>query len=81
MQVKIEGVDDDIILKKLAVIGLWCIQWHPINRPSIKVVLQMLEALEEENLVVPPNPFISTNFKIAEIPTKYSTLELECIHE
>jgi serine/threonine protein kinase len=81
MQVKIEGVDDDIILKKLAVIGLWCIQWHPINRPSIKVVLQMLEALEEGNLVVPPNPFISTNFKIAEIPTKYSTLELECIHE
>ncbi|CAK8570242.1 unnamed protein product [Lathyrus sativus] len=81
VQVKIEGEENDIILKKLAIVGLWCIQWHAINRPSIKVVLRMLEALEEENLVVPPNPIHSSTFKVAEIPTKYSTLELESIHE
>ncbi|GAU27513.1 hypothetical protein TSUD_14930 [Trifolium subterraneum] len=81
MQVKIEGAGDDRILKKLAIVGLWCIQWHPINRPSIKVVLQMLESLEEENLIVPPNPFNSTTLGIGEIPIKYSTLELESIHE
>ncbi|CAI8605635.1 unnamed protein product [Vicia faba] len=81
MQVKIEGVENDIILKKLAIIGLWCIQWHAINRPSIKLVLRMLEALDEENLVVPPNPINSNTIKVAEIPTNYSTLELESIHE
>ena len=31
------------IAKKLAIVGLWCIQWYPINRPSMKVVVQMLE--------------------------------------
>jgi serine/threonine protein kinase len=81
MQVKIEGVEDDIILKKLAIVGLWCIQWHPINRPSIKVVLQMLEALEEDKLIVPPNPFNSTISRVVETQTKFSTLELEAIHE
>ncbi|XP_058724623.1 rust resistance kinase Lr10-like isoform X1 [Vicia villosa] len=81
MQVKIEGVENDIILKKLAIVGLWCIQWHAINRPSIKVVLRMLEALEDEDLVVPPNPISSNTFEVAKIPTKYLTLELESIHE
>lgn len=81
MHVTIEGAEDDRILKKLAIVGLWCIQWHPINRPSIKVVLQMLEALEEENLIVPPNPFNSTTSRVVETRTKFSTLELESIHE
>lgn len=81
MHVTIEGAEDDRILKKLAIVGLWCIQWHPINRPSIKVVLQMLEALEEENLIVPPNPFNSTTSRVVETKTKFSTLELEAIHE
>ncbi|XP_045815208.1 rust resistance kinase Lr10-like [Trifolium pratense] len=81
MQMTIEGEEDDKILKKLAIVGLWCIQWHPINRPSIKVVLQMLEALEEEKLIVPPNPFNSTISRVVETQTKFSTLELEAIHE
>nr|XP_027189623.1 rust resistance kinase Lr10-like [Cicer arietinum]XP_027189624.1 rust resistance kinase Lr10-like [Cicer arietinum] len=81
MQVNIEGEGDDMILKKLAIVGLWCIQWHPINRPSIKAVLQMLEAQDEGNLTVPPNPFNSTTSRVGDIPKKYSTLELEAIHE
>ncbi|KAI5394257.1 hypothetical protein KIW84_061089 [Lathyrus oleraceus] len=81
MQLKIGKVGDDVILKKLAIVGLWCIQWNPINRPSIKGVLKMLEAQEEGNLIVPPNPFNSTIFKNSEIPKKYSILELESIHE
>uniref|UniRef100_A0A2N9FWU1 Protein kinase domain-containing protein n=1 Tax=Fagus sylvatica TaxID=28930 RepID=A0A2N9FWU1_FAGSY len=24
------------IAKKLAIVGLWCIQWHPVDRPSMK---------------------------------------------
>ncbi|XP_062001255.1 rust resistance kinase Lr10-like isoform X2 [Rosa rugosa] len=46
------------IKTRLAIIGLWCIQWHPVDRPSMKVVLQMLEG--GENLTMPPNPFRST---------------------
>ncbi|VVA27860.1 PREDICTED: rust resistance kinase Lr10 [Prunus dulcis] len=55
--------DDEVdvtIARKLAIVGLWCIQWHPIDRPSMKVVVQMLER-EGENLAMPPNPFASTS--------------------
>ncbi|PRQ32589.1 putative glycerophosphodiester phosphodiesterase, protein kinase RLK-Pelle-LRK10L-2 family [Rosa chinensis] len=48
------------IAKKLAVVGLWCIQWYPIDRPSMKTVVQMLER-EGDNLTMPPNPFASTS--------------------
>ncbi|XP_057425768.1 rust resistance kinase Lr10-like [Lotus japonicus] len=54
-------VDDDEdgdfgIAKKLAIVGLWCIQWHPMHRPSMKTVLQMLQG-EGDKLKVPTNPF------------------------
>ncbi|KAL6143174.1 hypothetical protein ACLB2K_053869 [Fragaria x ananassa] len=48
------------IARKLAIVGLWCIQWHPIDRPSMKTVVQMLEK-EGDNLTMPPNPFASTS--------------------
>ncbi|KAL0009579.1 hypothetical protein SO802_011081 [Lithocarpus litseifolius] len=48
------------IAKKLAIVGLWCIQWYPVNRPSMKVVVQMLEG-EGDVLKIPPNPFESTH--------------------
>ncbi|BFG34898.1 hypothetical protein CerSpe_211720 [Prunus speciosa] len=51
---------DVTIARKLAMVGLWCIQWHPIDRPSMKVVVQMLER-EGEHLAMPPNPFASTS--------------------
>ncbi|CAL8119104.1 unnamed protein product [Prunus armeniaca] len=34
---------DGKIPNKLAIVGLWCIQWYPVNRPSMKAVVQMLE--------------------------------------
>ncbi|KAJ9164288.1 hypothetical protein P3X46_023884 [Hevea brasiliensis] len=49
---------DSEIAKKLAIVGIWCIQWHPVNRPSMKTVIQMLEG--GDNLAIPPNPFSST---------------------
>ncbi|KAK7848854.1 putative ring-h2 finger protein atl21a [Quercus suber] len=33
--------------------------WHPVDRPSMKVVVQMLEG-EGDKLTMPPNPFAST---------------------
>ncbi|RVW27668.1 Rust resistance kinase Lr10 [Vitis vinifera] len=49
---------DTKIAKKLTIVGLWCIQWYPIDRPSMKVVIQMLEG-GGNNLTMPPNPFAS----------------------
>ena len=66
--IRIEEDGDIKIAKKLTIVGLWCIQWYPIDRPSIKVVSQMLEG--GDNLTMPPNPFASidsirTNIKIS----------------
>ncbi|XP_055815318.1 rust resistance kinase Lr10-like [Solanum dulcamara] len=59
LKIRIEEDDDIIIVKKLAIIGLWCIQWNATDRPSIKVVTQMLEG-DGRNLTVPP-PFTTRN--------------------
>ncbi|XP_073223189.1 rust resistance kinase Lr10-like [Cicer arietinum] len=60
VHIHVEDEGDAKIAKKLAIVGLWCIQWQPINRPSIKAVVQMLETGEDNQLTVPPNPFHST---------------------
>ncbi|KAK9944650.1 hypothetical protein M0R45_010210 [Rubus argutus] len=70
------------IPKQLAIVGLWCIQWHPVDRPSMKAVVQMLE--RGENLTMPPNPFASigpmrTNASL-QAP-RHLNLELESIVE
>ncbi|XP_019195142.1 PREDICTED: rust resistance kinase Lr10-like [Ipomoea nil] len=56
LQIRIEEDDDEAIAKKLAIIALWCIQWQPVDRPSMKVVVQMLER-EGDDLVLPSSPF------------------------
>ncbi|KAF7149727.1 hypothetical protein RHSIM_Rhsim02G0206300 [Rhododendron simsii] len=48
------------IIKKLTVVGLWCIQWCPGGRPSMEAVVQMLEG-DGKTLAMPPNPFSTTN--------------------
>ncbi|KAL1820310.1 hypothetical protein ACET3Z_015179 [Daucus carota] len=53
--IQIENEDDSKIARKITIVGLWCIGWHPIDRPSMKVVIQMLEA--DECPAMPPNPF------------------------
>ncbi|KAF3455235.1 hypothetical protein FNV43_RR05683 [Rhamnella rubrinervis] len=69
LRIHIEKEGDAKIAKKLAIVGLSCIQWYPVNRPSMKVAVQMLEA--GEGLSVPSNPFAS----IAD-PTKTTTRSL-----
>ncbi|RVW37219.1 Rust resistance kinase Lr10 [Vitis vinifera] len=58
VHIRIEKEGDTKIAKKLTIVGLWCIQWYPIDRPSMKVVVQMLEGTGD-NLTMPPNPFAS----------------------
>ncbi|XP_016445102.1 rust resistance kinase Lr10 [Nicotiana tabacum] len=59
IEIQIEDEDDSSIIKKLAIVGLWCIQWSPADRPSMKVVIQMLEG--EGIPIMPANPFGSLN--------------------
>ncbi|WMV16376.1 hypothetical protein MTR67_009761, partial [Solanum verrucosum] len=60
LKIRIEEEGDATIVRKLAIVGLWCIQWHPIDRPSIKEVTQMLEG-DGSHLNLSPNPFMATN--------------------
>lgn len=58
--IRIENESDSEIKRKLTIVGLWCIQWYPVDRPSMKVVIQMLEG-EADSLTKPPNPFASAD--------------------
>ncbi|KAF7830700.1 rust resistance kinase Lr10-like [Senna tora] len=81
IHIHIEDEEDIKMAKKLAIVGLWCIQWHPVDRPSIKAVIQMLEG-EVEQLKVPPSPFDSTSSTniSATIPTRHLNFELEHLY-
>ncbi|KAK4257816.1 hypothetical protein QN277_007354 [Acacia crassicarpa] len=82
VSIYIEDEVDIRIAKKLAIIGLWCIQWHSINRPSMKTVIQMLEG-KVDKLKVPPTPFdFTTSINInTVILVRHVNLELDVIHE
>ncbi|KAF7132263.1 hypothetical protein RHSIM_Rhsim09G0156300 [Rhododendron simsii] len=64
LRIRIQDEGDAKIAKKLAIVGLWCIQWYPVDRPSMHVVIQMLEG-DGDTLIKPPNPFASTNSTLA----------------
>ncbi|XP_057950425.1 rust resistance kinase Lr10-like isoform X2 [Malania oleifera] len=78
----IESGGDANIAKKLTIVGLWCIQWYPADRPSMKVVVQMLEG-EGSGPIMPPNPFSSSNPTAANATKHRRTfdIELPIIHE
>ncbi|XP_058728534.1 rust resistance kinase Lr10-like [Vicia villosa] len=82
IQISVDEEGDFRIARKIAIVGLWCIQWHPLHRPTIKTVLQMLQG-EGDKLKVPSNPFgptTSTN-TIANIVVERMNLELDMIQE
>ncbi|KAM6546602.1 hypothetical protein CsatB_027338 [Cannabis sativa] len=82
LRIYIDEEGDGKIAKKLAMVGLQCIQWHPIDRPTMKIVVQMLEGNEE--LSMPPNPFSSTSQskQNTRMPQRFmTTMELETITE
>ncbi|XP_040989531.1 rust resistance kinase Lr10-like [Juglans microcarpa x Juglans regia] len=82
LRILIEDDEDAKFVKKLAIVGLWCIQWHPVDRPSMKTVVQMLEG-ERDDLTMPPNPFASTGtMRInTNMPVRRPNQELEVIPE
>ncbi|WMV16367.1 hypothetical protein MTR67_009752 [Solanum verrucosum] len=58
LKIRIEEEGDNTIVRKLAIVGHWCIQWHPNDRPAIKEVTQMLEG-DGSHLNLSPNPFMA----------------------
>ncbi|XP_024172605.1 rust resistance kinase Lr10 isoform X1 [Rosa chinensis] len=60
LDLKLDTDEDAHVAKKLVIVAIWCIQWHPVNRPSMKSVVRMLEG-DSESLIVPPNPFTFTS--------------------
>ncbi|XP_028788038.1 rust resistance kinase Lr10-like [Neltuma alba] len=68
--------------KKLAIVGLSCIQWYPISGPSMKTVIHMLEG-EVDELKVPPTLFDFTTSTTTSIivPARHLNSDLDVIHE
>ncbi|KAF8008267.1 hypothetical protein BT93_K2057 [Corymbia citriodora subsp. variegata] len=56
LDVPVEQVseEDRRIVKKMIIVALWCIQWNPRDRPSMRKVLEMLE--REVDDLIPPKP-------------------------
>ncbi|QCE00227.1 brassinosteroid insensitive 1-associated receptor kinase 1 [Vigna unguiculata] len=82
VEVTIEEEGDVKIARKLAIIGLWCIQWNPVDRPSMKTVVQMLEG-DGDKLIAPPTPFDKSGSSRtnAVVQARHQNFELEIIHE
>ncbi|XP_021801602.1 rust resistance kinase Lr10-like isoform X2 [Prunus avium] len=79
LRIHIGDDGDGKIPKTLAIVGLWCIQWHPVDRPSMQIVVRMLEG--GDNLVMPPNPFVSAGPTTTHASIPARRLELEAIPE
>ncbi|XP_039173664.1 rust resistance kinase Lr10 [Eucalyptus grandis] len=56
--VEIEIVADErMVIRKMIIVALWCIQLNPDHRPSMSKVLEMLEG-DIDELQMPPKPLI-----------------------
>ncbi|KAL5982683.1 hypothetical protein ACLOJK_016759 [Asimina triloba] len=51
---ELEGEDGNVV-RRMCLVGLWCIQHIPMKRPSMSKVIQMLEGTAE--IGRPPHPF------------------------
>ncbi|KAL2509326.1 Protein kinase superfamily protein [Forsythia ovata] len=69
---RIANEDEHLMIRKMIIVGLWCIQNDPTIRPSMTRVLEMLEG-NIESLQIPPKPFISSPKRLA---ANFSTSEL-----
>ncbi|KAK4607918.1 hypothetical protein RGQ29_001652 [Quercus rubra] len=52
----LEEVDQESV-RKMIIVSLWCIQFDPLNRPSMSRVVEMLKG-SLEPLKIPPKPFL-----------------------
>ncbi|XP_020082777.1 rust resistance kinase Lr10-like [Ananas comosus] len=61
---------EEEIAKKLAIVALWCVQWNPVNRPTMSRTVQMLMG-SLQDLEMPPKPFVpSLGYDASEVPNE-----------
>ncbi|EOA26711.1 hypothetical protein CARUB_v10022795mg [Capsella rubella] len=65
--------EDEKIVKKMVLVGLWCIQTNPYDRPPMNKVVEMLEG-SLEALEIPPKPLLFS-------PASSSTTGTKTAHE
>ncbi|KAJ9550671.1 hypothetical protein OSB04_014716 [Centaurea solstitialis] len=61
-EILLDGVtttEENEYVRKITIVGLWCIQANPIQRPSINEVIEMLEG-NIDALRIPPKPLFSS---------------------
>ncbi|CAO2185351.1 unnamed protein product [Urochloa humidicola] len=75
-----EDVDMHELEKKLCVVGLWCIQMKPRDRPTMSEAIEMLEG-GVDALQMPPKPFFCDDETIPEVVSYYLSSELNVIEE
>ncbi|XP_004512903.1 LEAF RUST 10 DISEASE-RESISTANCEUS RECEPTOR-LIKE PROTEIN KINASE-like 2.3 isoform X2 [Cicer arietinum] len=51
--------EEDEIARRMTIVGLWCIQTFPNDRPSMSKVIEMLEG-NMNSLEIPPKPMLSS---------------------
>ncbi|XP_037492093.1 LEAF RUST 10 DISEASE-RESISTANCE LOCUS RECEPTOR-LIKE PROTEIN KINASE-like 2.1 isoform X2 [Jatropha curcas] len=51
------STEEKEIVRKMTLVGLWCIQTNPSDRPSMSKVIEMLEG-SSESLKIPPMPLL-----------------------
>ncbi|XP_019419010.1 PREDICTED: LEAF RUST 10 DISEASE-RESISTANCE LOCUS RECEPTOR-LIKE PROTEIN KINASE-like 2.4 [Lupinus angustifolius] len=55
----ITNESDEEMMRKMVIVSLWCIQNDPSTRPTMRIVVDMLEG-KVETLEIPPKPFFSS---------------------
>ncbi|CAL5344115.1 unnamed protein product [Camellia sinensis] len=77
--------EEGVMVKKMIIVALWCIQMKPSDRPSMNKVVEMLEG-NVEQLQMPPKPFLcpqempTEDHKIDTNPTDLPVPSGECIN-
>ncbi|CAJ2655473.1 unnamed protein product [Trifolium pratense] len=67
------AAEEDEIAKKMTIVGLWCIQTFPSERPTMSRVIEMLEG-NTNSLEIPPKPILSSPNRSAPESSSSSSL-------
>ncbi|XP_019167309.1 PREDICTED: LEAF RUST 10 DISEASE-RESISTANCE LOCUS RECEPTOR-LIKE PROTEIN KINASE-like 2.4 [Ipomoea nil] len=77
---EVTSEEEEETAKKMTLIGLWCIQTDPSQRPSMSKVIEMLEC-SLEDLEIPPKPFMCSPLGSENDTETLLALPLSPMHE
>ncbi|KAL1222949.1 PR5-like receptor kinase [Cardamine amara subsp. amara] len=69
--------EEEKIVKKMTLVGLWCIQTNPSDRPPMRKVVEMLEG-SLEALKIPPKPLLNL-YVVTETDDSHGTSSLSTL--